>query len=41
MPGIDFRGLRARISMAQVLELAGFVVASRLGDQVRGSCRIV
>ena len=38
MPGIDFRQLRADVTMAQVLELLGFVVVERLGDQVRGEC---
>jgi len=38
MPGIDFRQLRADVTMAQVLELLGFVVAERSGDQVRGEC---
>jgi DNA primase len=40
MPGIDFAEVRSRISMIQVLELAGFVVAGRTGDQVRGPCPI-
>jgi DNA primase len=38
MPGIDFRKLRANITMAEVLELLGFVVRERRGDQVRGAC---
>jgi DNA primase len=38
MPGIDFRQLRANITMAEVLELLGFVVRERTGDQVRGEC---
>ena len=38
MPGIDFRQLRANVSMAEVLELLGFVVLERKGDQVRGEC---
>jgi hypothetical protein len=33
MPGIDLAEVRSRIRMAQVLELAGFVAVSRLGDQ--------
>jgi DNA primase len=40
MPGIDFAEVRSRIRIAQVLELAGFVVVSRTGDQVRGPCPI-
>jgi hypothetical protein len=39
MPGLDFRQLRADVSMAEVLELLGFVVLERKGDQVRGECR--
>ena len=38
MPGIDFRQLRASVTMAEVLELLGFAVVSRMGDQVRGAC---
>src|SRR5271155_6143146 len=38
MPSIDFRQVRAVVSMAEVLELLGFVVAERVGDQVRGEC---
>jgi DNA primase len=38
MPGIDFRKLRANITIAEVLELLGFVVRERRGDQVRGAC---
>lgn len=38
MPGIDFRQLRANVSMAEVLELLGFVILERSGDQVRGQC---
>jgi DNA primase len=40
MPSIDFAEVRARIRMAQVLELVGFVAVSRMGDQVRGPCPI-
>lgn len=36
--GIDFHQLRANITMAEVLELLGFVVRERSGDQVRGAC---
>ena len=38
MPGIDFRQLRAQVTMAEVLELLGFAVVRRTGDQVRGTC---
>lgn len=38
MPGIDYRRLRAEISMHQVLELIGFQPTSRRGDQLRGVC---
>ena len=38
MPGIDFDQLRVNITMAEVLELLGFVVRERRGDQVRGQC---
>jgi len=38
MPGIDFRQLRASVSMGEVLELLGFVAWRRTGEQVRGIC---
>jgi DNA primase len=38
MPGIDYRQLRANITIAEVLDLLGFVVVERKGDQVRGQC---
>jgi len=38
MPAIDFRQLRADITMAEVLDLLGFVVVERRGDEVRGRC---
>lgn len=38
MPGIDYRRLRAQISMPQVLELIGFQPNSRCGDHLRGQC---
>jgi hypothetical protein len=38
MPGIDFRQVRANVCMAEVLELLGFVILERSGDQVRGEC---
>jgi DNA primase len=40
MPGIDFRAARARLRLAAVLELLGFVPRTRQGDQVRGPCPI-
>src|SRR5271163_1157435 len=38
MPGINFRQLRADVSMAEVLQLLGFDILTRSGDQVRGPC---
>jgi hypothetical protein len=38
MPSIDYRQLRANVSMAEVLELLRFGVVERTGDQVRGEC---
>jgi len=38
MPGIDFRQLRSEITMAEVLDLLGFAIVERRGDQVRGPC---
>jgi DNA primase len=38
MAGIDFRELRRRIRMSQVLELLGFQPSQRRGEQVRGPC---
>ena len=38
MPGINFRQVRANIAMAEVLELLGFVILERSGQQVRGDC---
>jgi DNA primase len=38
MPSIDFRQVRATVSMAEVLDLLRFVVIERTGDQVRGEC---
>jgi len=40
MPGVDFRAARAQLPLADVLALLGFEVRSRLGDQVRGGCRV-
>ena len=38
MPLIDYREARARLSLAEALQLAGFEVSRRLGAQVRGPC---
>jgi DNA primase len=38
MPGIDYREARARLRLAEVLELVGFEASRRRGEQVRGSC---
>ena len=40
MPGIDYRQLRASISIAQVLQLIGFVPAQACGPQLRGPCPV-
>jgi DNA primase len=40
MPGIRFSELRSSVSMAQVLDLLGFVVREAHGDEVRGACPI-
>jgi DNA primase len=40
MPGIDFREVRARLRLAEVLELLGFVARTRVGDQVHGPCPV-
>jgi len=40
MPGIHFARVRAMISMADVLNLIGFVPCARSGDQVRGPCPV-
>jgi DNA primase len=40
MPGIDFHEARARVHLAEVLELLGFVPRARAGDQVRGPCPV-
>src|SRR4249920_1311738 len=37
MPAIDFRQLRALVSMKEVLELLGFVPLSRAANQLRGA----
>jgi DNA primase len=38
MAGIDFRQVRALVTMEEVLALMGFVPLSRSGVQVRGRC---
>src|SRR5687767_11344587 len=40
MRGIDYAELRAVVTIAQVLELAGFVASEAAGDQVRGPCPV-
>jgi DNA primase len=40
MPGVDFRQLRASISIAEVLHLIGFVPAETRGHQLRGPCPV-
>ena len=38
MPGVDFRRLRAEITMQQVLDAVGFTPMRRTGDQWYGTC---
>jgi DNA primase len=40
MPGIDYRLLRARVSMERVLELVQFTPVRRRGDELRGPCPV-
>jgi DNA primase len=40
MPGIHFAEVRARVTMADVLEVLGFVPCDRARDQVRGPCLV-
>jgi DNA primase len=40
MPGIRFAEVRAMISLADVLELLGFVAVESWQDQVRGPCPV-
>jgi DNA primase len=40
MPGIDYREARARLRLAEVLDLVGFAPRSRCGEQVRGPCPV-
>jgi len=38
MPGIDYRQLRAGVSMSEVLDLLGFSAVASTGAQLRGPC---
>jgi DNA primase len=38
MPRLDFRAVRARVSMAEVLQLLGFEARGASGKQLRGPC---
>jgi DNA primase len=40
MAAVDFRAVRAAVSLAQVLDLIGFEPSERRGDQWRGPCPI-
>jgi DNA primase len=40
MPGIRFAEVRATVTMAEVLDLVGFVRCETFGDQVRGPCPV-
>jgi DNA primase len=40
MAGIDYRALRGRLRLGQVLDLLGFVPTTHWGAQVRGPCPI-
>jgi DNA primase len=40
MPGVRFADVRARVTMAEVLGLIGFVPSETFGDQVRGPCPV-
>ena len=40
MPGIDYRALRAAVSLEQVLELLRFKPTRRLAHKLRGPCPI-
>ena len=39
MPGVDFRAIRAAVSIAQVFQLVDFQSRERSGDQLRGGWR--
>lgn len=40
VPGVHFAEVRARIALADVLDLLGFVPCESSGDQVRGPCPV-
>jgi DNA primase len=40
MPGVDFRELRATVSIAEILQLIGYVPAQTRGCQLRGPCPV-
>ena len=40
MPGVRFHEVRSLVSMAQVLELLGFVANEASGDELRGPCPV-
>jgi DNA primase len=40
MPAIHFAEVRAKIALAEVLDLLGFVPCESSGDQVRGPCPV-
>ena len=40
MPGIRFAEVRASVTMAEVLDLVGFIPYETSGDQVRGPCPV-
>ena len=40
MPGVCFQEVRSRVSMAEVLELLGFVALEAAGREVRGACPV-
>ena len=40
MSGIDYSALRRRLRLGPVLELLGFVPATRSGPQLRGPCPV-
>lgn len=40
MPGVNFEQLRNEITMDQVLDLIGFELTSRRGDQLHGACPV-
>jgi DNA primase len=40
MPGVRYREVRSLVSMAQVLDLLGFVPHEASGNEVRGRCPV-